>query len=449
MLYDLPAVMRKPLTPQWSEGVGSISAELPDGTPVRLPVYKGVNCLTLGVVGTGKTRSFTEQAAEILLAAVPDMKGIFFEVKDSFISRFLVSGDKVITQNPKAVSADNLFVPNIIKEIRQSNDREAEMREFADFLFKELLDDANQNRAWVDAARDTFVAVLRTIVDLYPDNTSNRALINALKRMTTPELLAYIAKHPDNHSILRRDWDYDPAHPESYVPTKRASDILFFFERAIGLFSGSFLMEGTDTIHDWLNGKYGRNIFFLYDLASAEISRPFFLYYMKKIKDYKLSNSAKATPPLLMVLDELDKMADGGKDADWGLFQAANIGREAGLQILLTTQSIENLYGLSPKFNEHITTGGLAGFPYLISFRPGDPSSVSTLQTLYGSEYKEHLVMPASRYADPVVKSELEPIVTDAEFASLDTGDCYVKIMSHRPQRVHINLEQQNRLEAI
>ena len=100
---------------------------------------------------------------------------------------------------------------------------------------------------------------------------------------------------------------------------------------------------------------------------------------------------------------------------------------------------MENLYGLSPDFNEHITNGGLAGFPFLISFRPGDPGTVSTLQTLYGSEYKERLIQPASRYADPVIKCDLEPIITDAQFASLGTGDCIVKIMSHRPQKIHIS----------
>ena len=208
------------------------------------------------------------------------------------------------------------------------------------------------------------------------------------------------------------------------------------------MFSGSFEMDGNNTLHDWLCGRYGRNLFFLYDLATAEITRPFFLYYLKKIKDYKLSNSGSVTPPILMVLDEIDKMSDGGKAADFGLFQAANLGREYGLQILLTSQSIENLYALAPEYNTHITNGGLAGFPYLLSFRAGDPMTVSTLQTLYGSDYREHLVLPASRYADPVIKYEKEPIITDAEFASLRTGDCIVKIMSHRPQRVHINPSQ-------
>lgn len=441
MFYDLSRGLKRMKTPQWPKGAGSIHSVLPDGTAVELPVFKGVNVITFGTVGTGKTKSYTEEAADILLSDAPKTKGVFFETKHSFIDRFLSKNDKVITHNPKAISERNLFVPNIVKEIRLSADPEAEMRKFAEFLFAELLSGANQNRAWIEAARNTFIGVLRTIVDCFPnENPGNWTLVNSLRRMTTEELLAYLARHPRNHSMLRRDWGYDLNCPKDYKPTKRASDIQFFLNQVLEAFSGSFEMDGQDTIHDWLAGRYGRNLFFLYDLASAEISRPFFLYYMKKIKDYKLSNAAGSTAPILMVLDEMDKMADCGKSADWGLYQAANLGREYGLQILLTTQSVENLYGLSADFNEHITTGGLAGFPYLISFRPGDPTTIATLQTLYGSAYRERIVLPASRYAEPVVKCDLEPMVTDAEFASLGVGDCIVKILSHPPQRVHINL---------
>lgn len=441
MLYELPEKMQKAVSPRWPVGVGSIPAVLSDGTAVDLPVLSGVNVITFGMVGTGKTKSYTERAADILLSHNKKEKGVFFEVKHSFVDHFLSENDKVITHNPNAVAKKNLFVPNIIKEIRQSMDPEAEMREIAEFLFGELLSGANQNRAWIESARNTFIGVLRTIVDCFPnENTGNGTLVNALRRMTTKELLAYLARHPRNRSMLRRDWGYEIHCPERYESTRRASDIQFFLNQVLETFSGSFEMDGLDTIHDWLDEKYGRNLFFLYDLASAEISRPFFLYYLKKIKDYKLSNAEKDANPILMVLDEIDKMADGGKSADWGLFQAANLGREYGLQILLTTQSVENLYGLSPDFNEHITRGGLAGFPYQISFRPGDPNTIEVLQTLYGSEYKEHMVLPASRYADPIVKCEWEPIVTDAEFASLGTGDCIVKIQSHRPVKVHINL---------
>ena len=437
MFYEIPESLKKKKVPEWPTGIGSISAKLPDGTRVELPVIPFTNCLTFGVVGTGKTSSYTMPAAKILLDNIPEMKGVFFETKSSFLDHFMGTGDKVITHNPNTVSPDHLFVPNIIREIRQSDDREASMKDFSEFMFSELLSGANQNRAWIEAARNAFIGVLRTIIDCYPAaDTGNGTLVNALRRMSTKELLPYLAQHPRNHSMLRKDWGYDPGSGDTYEPTRRASDIQFFLNQVLELFSGSFAMDGENTIHDWLHGKYGRNLFFLYDIQTAEISRPFFLYYLKKIKDYKLSNADKITTPILMVLDEIDKMADGGKPADFGLFQAANLGREYRLQILLTTQSIENLYGLAPAFNEHVTMGGMAGFPNIISFRLGDSSTIALLQSLYGSEYREHLVLPVSRYADPVVKCEKEPIVTDAEFASLNTGECVVKIGPCRPQKI-------------
>ena len=128
-------------------------------------------------------------------------------------------------------------------------------------------------------------------------------------------------------------------------------------------------------------------------------------------------------------------MADGGKAADFGLFQAVTLGREYGLQILLTTQSMENLYGLAPDFNRHITEGGMAGFPVILSFRPGDPATVRNLQTLFGSGYREHLILPVSRYDRADIKYEREPVVSDEDFAGLNTGECYVKIGSCPPQK--------------
>ena len=102
MFYDIPATMKKEEAPQWPEGVGSIQATLPDGMAVEVPVLKETNVLTFGVVGTGKTKSFTEKAADILLAGDPDIKGVFFEVKHSFMDKFLVNNDKVLIYDSKA-----------------------------------------------------------------------------------------------------------------------------------------------------------------------------------------------------------------------------------------------------------------------------------------------------------------------------------------------------------
>lgn len=441
MLYEIP-LHNKELLPEWGNGIGGIQARLPNGSIVSIPVLEATSVLTVGIVGSGKSRSYTLPAARYLLATNPMMKGVFFETKRTFLEAFMQENDKVITYDPTAVPARNLFQWCLIKEIRQARDKEGEMRQIAEVLFGDLLAGAENNRAWIESARNTFIAVLRVIVDCYPDNISNRDLINALRNMSVNGLLAYLSKHSRNHSLLNKDFSYDVNKSESYTPTRRATDIMFFFNSVLEIFGGAFESKGEDTIHDYLHGKYGRNLFLLHDLATAESSRPFILYFLKKIKDEKMSLSSTIKEPMLWCMDEADKLADGGKAADFGLFQAATLGREYGLQILLTTQSVENLYGLAPGFNEHIAKGGLSGFPVLISFRPGDATTISTLQTLFGSRRHNITTMPLSRYDHPTVKSEIEPVVSEADFAQLDTGEAYIKIKSAHPQKVSIILEE-------
>ena len=443
MLYEIP-LHNKELLPEWGNGIGGIQARLPNGSIVSIPVLEATSVLTVGIVGSGKSRSYTLPAARYLLATNPMMKGVFFETKRTFLEAFMQENDKVITYDPTAVPARNLFQWCLIKEIRQARDKEGEMRQIAEVLFGDLLAGAENNRAWIESARNTFIAVLRVIVDCYPDNTSNWDLINALRNMSVNNLLAYLAKHPRNHSLLNKDFSYDPNKSEAYTPTRRATDIMFFFNSVLEIFGGAFESKGQDTIHEYLHGApgYGRNLFLVHDLATAESSRPFILYFLKKIKDEKMSLSSTIKEPMLWCMDEADKLADGGKAADFGLFQAATLGREYNLQILLATQSIENLYGLAPGFNEHITKGGLAGFPIVLSFRPGDTTTISTLQTLFGSKRNDIMTMPLSRYDHLVVKSELEPIVSEADFASLKTGEAYIKIKSCAPQKVSFILKE-------
>ena len=80
----------------------------------------------------------------------------------------------------------------------------------------------------------------------------------------------------------------------------------------------------------------------------------------------------------------------------------------------------------------------MAGFPVLVAFHGGDPGTITSLQTMFGSKHRETTVLGISRYAAPVTKSDLEPLVTDTDFASLGIGECYVKILSCPPQRVKL-----------
>ncbi len=437
MLYELPRAAGLEPPPDWPAGIGGVPASLPDGTSVRIPVQQGVSCLVVGTTGSGKT-VYTKAAARALLDASPEMLGVFFQIKpDDFTASFFSRGDKIVTYSPSSVPDAAAFKWNIIAELRQSRDRDAALKQLGNCLFQHLLEDS-RNRVWAGAARDTFIAFLRVIVECYRDSPPNGKVVAALRGMGTRALLQYLSKCPRNHSLLRKSFDFDPAHPNAaYTPPRKAADILFFLNDILeSYFGGNFASpDGTDTIADFLCGRSGaRNLFFLHDLSQEEASRPFELYFLRKIIEDKMSPSANIKAPVLMVLDEADKI--GG---DFGLAKAATLGRGYGLQLTVSTQSLESLFSLSPQENrDHTTNSVLAGFPMIVAFHGGDPATIATLQTLFGSRRKEVPVLSLSRY-DPIrVKSELEPTVSDSDFASLNIGECYVKIQAHPVRKVKI-----------
>lgn len=436
MLYEIQTpISMKSTVPVWPKGIGGVPAMLPNGIEVHIPALQATNYIILGTTGSGKT-VVTKVIAHELLNAAPEMFGVFFQIKpDDFTSEFIQPGDKVITYSNSNLPSESIFRWNQIREIRQSIDHEAALKQLGNCLFAHLLED-ERNRLWAGAARSTYIGFLRVIVECYTDCPSNGKVINTLRSMDIISLLKYLSKHPRNHSLLRKSFGFDPAQPDApYTPPRKAEDITFFLNDVLEIFTGNFASDdGMDTISDFLHGHGGRNLFIQHDLSQEEASRPFELYFLKKIIDDKMSPSTGIESPILMVLDEADKI--GG---DFGATKAATLSRGYGLQLIISTQSLESLFALSPEKNrEHTTNALLSGFPVIISFHGGDPNTITTLQTLFGTQRKEVTTLGISRYASPVTKSEREPIVTDTDFASLAVGEAFVKIMSHPPQKVAI-----------
>ena len=200
-------------------------------------------------------------------------------------------------------------------------------------------------------------------------------------------------------------------------------------------FGGTFLSEdGDDTIYDYLHGRYGERLFLLHDHKYRDSAKLFERFFMKYIGDDKLSITSSHTGRMLWVLDEIDKI-----QGDFGLTQAVTLGRQFGLQVIVSVQSMESLYAIAPDFyGEHLTNAAMSGFSEIAAFHPGDAHTIQTLQTLFGKQRRQTLTMPLSRYDKPVITTEELPIVEDSDFASLDIGECYIKIRSAPPERVRI-----------
>lgn len=433
-IYELklPVKNKKPVWPESSFYVPAVSK---NGDTIRIPVLPRTNVLVTGVVGTGKT-SFTKKYVRALLCENPDMPAVFFEIKkDDYTDAFYEDGDKVITYDENAFNGSGVFRWNMIREIRQGRNVDTETEELASSLFQDLIQGSQNHLIWANAAKATFAGILQTVIHCYRDSPSNRLLIGRIRSMTHKELLEFIAKYPPNQTMLKNNFEYDPANSEGYIMPRKGTDTMFFFDYVLQRFGGCFLSDGNDTIHDFLHGEYGRRLFFNHDFAMAESIQMFERYFLRKIITEKLSSSSGLYgQPLLMVLDEADKIG-----YDFGLFNAVTLGRQFGLQCVLSTQSVCNLYSIAPeKHAEHITRASLSGFPVLVTFRPGDTSTIENLQSLFGDTDRAKTTMGLSRSERPETVIVTEPIVTAEMLQSLGLGECYVKVREAAPVRCKI-----------
>ena len=85
MMYELPldiensinATLNANFDFEAEDSSIGIPAKRPDGKLYNMPILEGVNVLTVGVTGTGKTKSFILPAARALLEANKRRKSTF------------------------------------------------------------------------------------------------------------------------------------------------------------------------------------------------------------------------------------------------------------------------------------------------------------------------------------------------------------------------------------
>lgn len=434
MPYEISSMGENP--PNWPRTQYSVKAiRKKGGGVIGIPVLP-VNVLVTGTTGYGKT-TFTKEFVRSSFYSEPHMYGVFFQIKpDDFTAEFLRPQDKVITFNQDVCQGCNLFKWNLVKEIRScpKSRWETELEALTSIQFSDALRDP-RNRIWADGAKATFKGFVRVILYKYRNNPSNSKLITAMRMMDRKKLLKFLAECDQNLSMLKDNFEFDPAHCEGYRMPKRGSDIFFFLQNVLEKFGGTFMSEdGDDTIYDYMKGRFGERLFILHDHKARASSKLFERYFLKYIGDNMLSLSSDFHGKMLWVLDEIDKV-----EHEFGLTQAVTLGRQFGLQVLVSTQSINSLYAIAPEeHGKELMDAALAGFPMTVTFHPGDPYTIETMQRLYGKTTKQTLTMPLSRYDKPTFTTELRYVVEDSDFASLDTGECYVKYRSEKPERVKI-----------
>lgn len=437
MFYHLQNPQKTKPYDHWPQGAGSLPCRDPEGEAIAFPLIPR-SALITGKSGSGKS-FFTKGGIDTRLTEDPSVFCVFFEIKPGdFSSRFLRNNDKMIGPGPCAHDSQR-FRWNLVKEIRQTQDWEAELNQLGSILFEDLMN--SRDRLWAEGARQAFIGFVRTTLYRYKEPPSNAALIGCMKNFSRQEFLHYLSLHPKNRSILRDYFEYDPENAKTYVLPKKAMDIFFFLQDVLGRFSSEDYIseEGTDTIADFLGGKYGNRLFLAYDYAKKDSHSSFFRYFLKKIITDKLSYQSSRRQPVWLILDEICDL-DGG---DFGLVPGLTLGREYGLDIWLITQSVSKLHNiLPPNQGDHALMAALSGIPVHICFQPGDGYTIETYQQLFGKKTRQTVSMSLSRLDKATVSAELVPIVGDEEFASLGTGEFYAKLFAAEPVRLIYHPEE-------
>lgn len=438
MFFEIP--QKTDPTASWPKTNHGIAAKLHDGSLITVPIPADVvNTLIVGVSGYGKT-TFTKAFVREKYKENQNLFSVFFQVKpDDFTGEFLRPEDKVITYSDK-LFPKNTFRWNLIKEIRvhAKDEWETVLEEIASILFADLLED-KRNLIWADAGKNTFKAFILTLLHCYKNNPSNGKIISAMKNTPRKDFLKFLSKYPPNRSLLLDIFDYDFMHGDDYKLTRKASDTFFFLNNVLERFGGTFAsIGGEDTLYDYLHGHYyGKRLFIVHDHKTKDSAKYFEKFIFKYIGNEILSQSSDFQGrQMLWVLDEIDKI-----EADIHLTQVVTLGRQFGLQTIVSTQSLESLFAIAPEFQgDHLTKASFAGFGMTVAFHPADPFTTQTLQGLYGKRIKQTVTLPLSRYDTPKIDTQWQPIVDDQDFANLGIGECFIKLYASDPVRCKILL---------
>lgn len=417
--------IKKLTQPNWPRTQNTMPAILlKTGQEVAVPILES-NTLIIGKTGHGKT-VFTKAMIEPILKEENEPYTVFFEMKKDF-RKYLRRQDKVVSYSNR-LGDYNYFKWNLIFEVRQSDDWNGMLDTILEELFRELAMD-KRSIFWIEGAKGILKGFLNTILYCYTNSPSNAIWINALKTMSPVQLVEHLGKYKGNKNVLVNYLKYEETNKDSYVPSRSVSDFLTFLGIVLEQFAGNFAApDGMDTIHNFLENQYGKRLFLIYDYEYQKTSNPFFRLILNQIIREKLSQNSDTSKKVLMVLDEVTSLG-----TDFGLLEAATVGRGNKLQIILSTQSIEKLYCIAPEINgEHSTMASLAGFPTNVIFQLGESKSIEAVRQLFGSQK----TLPMSRYASQ--ENQKVDMVSEQELAQLGVGECYVKIEGTLPQKIKL-----------
>lgn len=402
--------------------------DLDSGENTGLDIDINGNVYINGVVRYGKSCMIQKIARQIEKKYSPESKLVYFDVKDDYISNFYRSGDKVVSYSDSLPNGPyDYFKFNLIRELRLSEDPDAELKEIVEILLEDFISGGENDFFW-KAAGMVFRGFIATIIHTYNNCPTNIQIISDIKHAGLVQLINHLLRWNENKNIVR-DYLGGTTYKPDMPMSKMTQSILACLSEILDLFGGNFYSDGQDTITEFIAGKYGRRIFFEYDYARKASSNVFFRYLLHKIIQNKLSMYSSPAQKIVMVLDEI-----GVLDAPFGMMDGLLIGAARGLQFIVCSQSLERLYGISHNKNiEHSTNALLSGFATIVTFHTGDIETEKKLQEIFGERYIQRIQLGFSRRDAAKQDVISEKWITSEKLACMGVGEFYAKNKNQIP----------------
>ena len=365
--------------------------------PSAVSVETPTSVLALGTTGSGKTEVGKTLAYQMAGDSRADEPTVIYDHKDDYQEFFNVATNREIIRITPEESAHTW---NLFREV----EREGDYDEIARSLFP-VGDDGDS--FFDKAARQVFAAACIALEREHGrDSLSNEALVSLFESTS----------RDDMHDVFEENNLQAAATALDPDAGRQASGVYATVQQKVSeIFIDDFASSGEFSVREYMANPAGRVLVFDYPQRRGKSVRPVFRFLIDHAAELSLDDKDRGGT---FILDEFARVPYL-KRVD----ELLNVGRGQGVQVLLTLQSVAQLYD---NYGKSAGKSMLAGLVNRVILRLGDDESVDYARSVIGTEFTEYTAHESSGgefgSGRRETKEEEEHHFAKGEFVKWDPG---------------------------
>ncbi|GLI53356.1 type IV secretion system DNA-binding domain-containing protein [Thermodesulfovibrio yellowstonii] len=378
--------------------------------------------LITGRPGTGKT-TLLNQVLETLRKR--GNKAIIHDFKGDYLSCFYDS------------STDIIFNPLDKRSVNWCLFSEIEMQPDIDSIATSMIPESyQQDRFWVDAARDVFSSIL-----YYLKVTGNESNQSIWEHVTKPEPeMIQLMQQAVASGIeqAKRAYGYLQGYEKG---SKVASDVLSTMRQYTNCFQYMTHINNEFSIKRWLENDQPGFIFITNYANVRDTLKPALSLFIDIALKHLLSMNESQNRRVFFILDEFASL-----QRLTSIVRTLEQGRSKGASVWIATQDISQLQKL---YSYEIANTIVNTCNTIITFALNDPNSCEFMSKVFGEteilETDETLSMGPVNLKDGLNitrRRRTERLILPSQFSLLKDLECYLKMLSYDVTKTKIQFKR-------